>query len=98
MSKHFLEIVIEKSFGEENKLRQLLSKVQRMKNSSRDGSSNMRRGIKAKSKWIHVPFEFVAASAIFWNASKYVEIAWIAALKRKKMPKHVIMRNIYYNE
>lgn len=33
---------------------------------------------------IHIPFEFVAASAIFWNASKYDEIAWIAALQKTR--------------
>lgn len=43
-----------------------------------------------------IPFEFVAASAIFWNASKYDEIAWIAALKREEKETHYYAR--YSNE
>ena len=46
---------------------------------------------ESNNKWLHtahkLPFEFVAASAIFWNASKYDEIAWIAALQRKENAK-----------
>lgn len=34
-----------------------------------------------EKKILHKPFEFVAASAIFWNASKKADIAWMAVLK-----------------
>ena len=57
-------------------------------------SNKIMSELKSNNKWIHIPFEFVAASAIFWNASKYDEIAWIAALKREKRQKTINMRDI----